>query len=115
MQNGYALQRIRTKRSTLTCCSAATHTRTAKPNALKIMQEMSVAATVPGGQQMTVNVNGQQMSVQVPMGIQPGQNFSFQTAAPAQMAQPVQAMSPMMMVVPPTKMRAPKKQAQPPA
>ena len=51
-----------------------------------------MAATVPGGQTMTINVNGQQMAVQVPMGVQPGQNFSFQVAAPepqVAMAQPV--------------------------
>ena len=54
--------------------------------------EMQVAATVPGGQTMEVNVNGQQMAVQVPQGIQPGQMFTFQVAAPQPvMAQPVMA------------------------
>jgi len=72
------------------------------------MQEMQVQATVPGGQQMQVNVNGQMLAVTVPPGVQPGMMFSFQVAAPqpvqaqpvmAQpvMAQPVQpAMQPMM-------------------
>jgi hypothetical protein len=54
------------------------------------MQEMSVAATVPGGNMMTVNVNGQEMGVQVPPGIQPGQNFTFKAPMP-QMAQPMMA------------------------
>ena len=40
------------------------------------MQEMSVVATVPGGQSQGVNVNGQQMMVTVPPGVMPGQNFS---------------------------------------
>ena len=31
------------------------------------MQDMSVQATVPGGQQMVVNIGGQQMQVMVPM------------------------------------------------
>ena len=57
-----------------------------------IMMEMSVAATVPGGGVMEVQVNGQMMGVQVPPGIQPGQAFTFQVAAPQPtMAQPVMA------------------------
>ena len=60
-----------------------------------IMQDMSVQATVPGGQQMVVNIGGQQMQVMVPMGVQPGQNFTFSVPAPQQpamaMAQPMMA------------------------
>ena len=59
------------------------------------MQDMSVQATVPGGQQMVVNIGGQQMQVMVPMGVQPGQNFTFSVPAPQQpamaMAQPMMA------------------------
>lgn len=41
-------------------------------------QMMTVQATVPGGQTMSINVNGQALAVQVPLGLQVGQQFSFQ-------------------------------------
>ena len=60
------------------------------------MMEMSVTATVSGGEQMVVNVGGQEMAVTVPMGIAPGQNFTFQVAAPepVKMAQPMAVAQP---------------------
>ena len=58
----------------------------------RAMMEMSVQATVPGGESMTVNVSGQDMMVMVPPGIAPGQNFTFQVPAPQPvLAQPVMA------------------------
>ena len=53
----------------------------AMPLASASQQSMSVAATVPGGQAMTISVNGQQMAVLVPMGVQQGETFTFQVAA----------------------------------
>ena len=53
--------------------------------------QMAVVATVPGGQSMVVNVNGQEMAVTVPMGIQVGGQFTFQapTAPMVAVAQPM--------------------------
>jgi hypothetical protein len=56
------------------------------------MMEMRVEATVDGGQPMTVNVNGQHMSVMVPPHVRQGEPFTFQIQAPEPqiaMAQPV--------------------------
>ena len=61
-----------------------------------MMQQMQVQATVPGGEMMTVNVNGQEMAVQVPAGVQPGQAFTFQ----APMQQPVMAVASPVMAQP---------------
>ena len=53
---------------------------------------MTATATVPGGQPMQLQTPTGMITVQVPMGIQPGQQFQFQTAAPPpQMAQPAMA------------------------
>jgi len=41
-------------------------------------QMMTVQATVPGGQSMAISINGQNVAVQVPIGIQVGQQFTFQ-------------------------------------
>jgi len=54
------------------------------------MQVMTVTASVPGGQMMTLQGPAGPMQVQVPPGIQPGQQFQFQTAAEPT-SQPVQA------------------------
>jgi hypothetical protein len=50
--------------------------------AARAMVEMRVEATVDGGQPMTVNVNGQHMSVMVPPHVRQGEPFSFQIPAP---------------------------------
>ena len=53
---------------------------------------MTATATVPGGQPMQLQTPTGVITVQVPMGVQPGQQFQFQTAAPPpQMAQPAMA------------------------
>jgi len=58
-------------------------------------QVMTVTATVPGGQPMQLQGPSGVMTVQVPPGIMPGQQFQFQaggmSAPPTVMAQPVQA------------------------
>merc|ERR1719183_1563069 len=48
------------------------------------MQTLAVTAMVPGGQPMIVNGPGGPVTVQVPAGILPGQQFYTQVAAPAQ-------------------------------
>ena len=55
------------------------------------MMQMSVSATVNGGETMEVMVNGQQMAVQVPQGVKIGESFSFQVQAPPVTAQPIMA------------------------
>lgn len=46
---------------------------------------MTATASVPGGQPMQVQMaDGSLITVQVPMGVQPGQQFQFQTAPPPQ-------------------------------
>jgi len=54
------------------------------------MHVMTVTANVPGGQPMTLQGPTGPMQVQVPPGIQPGQQFQFQVAAEP-MAQPMMA------------------------
>ena len=65
-------------------------------------QTMTVVATVPGGQTMQLQGPAGVMSVQVPPGVQVGQQFQFQTAGgpapPTVMAQPV-AMPPATVVM----------------
>ena len=45
------------------------------------MQVMSVVASVPGGQPMQLQGPNGVMTVMVPPGIQPGQQFQFQVPA----------------------------------
>ena len=57
---------------------------------------MTVTATVPGGNSMQLQGPSGVMTVDVPLGVQPGQQFQFQTGAPTMggapvvMAQPIQ-------------------------
>ena len=54
------------------------------------MEVLTVVATVPGGQTMQLQGPAGPMNVQVPLGVQPGQQFQFQApAAPAFGAPPV--------------------------
>ena len=62
------------------------------------MQQMQVAATVPGGQTMMVNVNGMHMDIVVPPEVEVGQTFAFAVPEQTVMAQPVMA-QPMMQPV----------------
>ena len=51
----------------------------AVPMAQAAPQVMTLTATVPGGQHMQYqSPTGQMMNVQVPAGVQPGQQFQFQ-------------------------------------
>ncbi len=61
------------------------------------MQVMTLTASVPGGQTMQYQSPTGPMNVQVPMGVQPGQQFQFQVAGPpqAQGAPPVVMATPL--------------------
>ena len=65
-------------------------------------QMMTVVATVPGGHMMELQGPNGVMSVQVPQGVQPGQEFQFSLGAPPpqQMAAPVVMASNVVMATP---------------
>ena len=66
------------------------------PVAGRGMITLTAVAAVPGGQMMQVSgPDGSPMHVQVPQGVQPGQQFSFQIIAPDGGAAPVAMGTPM--------------------